>query len=85
MRYPDGNEFLALNGVTADVVMQWEGPFSPITGTFTDRGWEWYRHADGSCSTVRMVEMNGVPQPLGFVARPGPAQPVAPPSEPVAR
>jgi hypothetical protein len=78
MRFPDGSEAPALNGVTATVAMQWDGPFSPIEGAFTDRGWQWYRHADGTCSTVQMVEMNGVPQPLGIVARPGQPRPVVP-------
>jgi hypothetical protein len=75
MLFPDGSTAPALNGVAATVTMQWDGDFAPITGRFTDRGWEWYRHADGSCSTVQMVEMNGVLQPLGVVARPGVAQP----------
>ncbi len=85
--YPDGSTRQALNGVTANVAALWDAgrPFSPIVGTFLDRGWEWYRHADGSLSTVNIVEINGVPQVCPVTTHPNemlPVQGVASPTQP---
>src|SRR5262245_40990264 len=80
LTYPDGSTRPALNGVTADVTILWDNgrPYSPIVEKWTDpkSGWEWYRHADGSNSTVRIVEINGVPQVCPMTTHPEPAVPV---------
>lgn len=77
VKYPDGSSAAALNGVTAEVQLVWnDRPYSPIKQKIVDRGWEWYVHEDGSHSTVRMVEVNGVLAPIGIVASPTEALPV---------
>ncbi|MCA8964284.1 MAG: hypothetical protein H6838_10715 [Planctomycetes bacterium] len=77
MKFPDGSKVAALNGVTADVDLVWnDRPYSPIKEKIVDRGWEWYVHEDGSHSTVRMVEVNGVLAPIGLVASPTETLPV---------
>ena len=82
LTYPDGSTRPALNGVTADVTILWDNgrPYSPIVEKWTDpnSGWEWYRHADGSNSTVRIVEINGVPQVCPMTTHPDPEVPVDP-------
>lgn len=80
LTYPDGSTRDALNGVGADVTILWspERPFAPIVGTFHDRGWDWYRHADGTLTTVQILEINGVPQVCPLTAHPEAAVPVAP-------
>ncbi len=77
VKYPDGSTAAALNGVTANVDLVWnDRPYSPIKEKIVDRGWEWYVHEDGSHSTVRMVELNGVLSPIGLVASPTETLPV---------
>ena len=77
VKYPDGSSAAALNGVTTEVALIWnDRPYSPIKEKIVDRGWEWYVHEDGSHSTVRMVEVNGVLSPIGIVASPTEALPV---------
>jgi len=80
LTYPDGSTRPALNGVTADVTILWDNgrPYSPIVEKWEDpnSGWEWYRHADGSNSTVRIVEINGVPQVCPMTTHPEAAVPV---------
>ncbi|MEY4674277.1 MAG: hypothetical protein RL148_2061 [Planctomycetota bacterium] len=71
MQFPDGSVAPALNGVTESVKLVWnDRPYSPIRTKVVDRGWEWYVHEDGSHSTVKMVDLNGVPAPIGIVASP---------------
>lgn len=56
--YPDGSTMPLLNGVREPVTVQWPAnrPFSPIVETVADeRGVSWYRHRDGTWSTVRML------------------------------
>jgi len=58
IRYPDGSQYPTLNGVKDPLVISWpvEIPFSPVVGQFKDeQGLEWYRHADGTRSTVQMM------------------------------
>ncbi len=77
VKFPDGSSAAALNGVTAEVTLVWnDRPYSPIKQKIVDRGWEWYVHEDGSHSTVRMVEVNGVLAPIGIVASPTESLPV---------
>ena len=55
--YPDGSSWPSLNGVKVPPAITWPAgkKFSPVVGRFTDnQGIEWYRHGDGSQSTVRM-------------------------------
>src|SRR5262245_7224732 len=67
--YAGGHEMPALNGVTQDIKLDWEGPWSPVARMIKDNGWEWYIHEDGSHSTTRMIEMNGVPQAMALRAK----------------
>lgn len=76
LRYAGGQSARALNGVTQDVRLDWEGPWSPIARTVVDQGWEWYVHEDGSYSTTRMIDMNGVPQAMALRAQPTAPLPV---------
>src|SRR5262245_65795213 len=79
LTYPDGSTRPALNGVTADVTILWDNgrPWSPIVDKVVDaQGWEWYRHADGSNTTVRSVEINGVPHVCPMTTHPEPEVPV---------
>lgn len=77
VKFPDGSTAAALNGVTSDIALVWNNrPYSPIKEKILDRGCEWYVHEDGSHSTVRMVEVNGVLSPIGLVASPTDALPV---------
>jgi hypothetical protein len=58
MRYPDGSQYPPLNGVKDPPVNFWpvQIPFSPVVGQFKDeQGLEWYRHSDGTRSTVQMM------------------------------
>ncbi len=76
LQFPDGTSAPALNGVTESVKLVWnDRPFSPVKEKIVDRGWEWYVHEDGSHSTVKMVDLNGVPAPIGIVASPTEALP----------
>ena len=76
LRFPDGSSAPALNGVTESVVLVWnDRPFAKVKEKIVDRGWEWYVHEDGSHSTVKMVELNGVLSPIGIVASPTEALP----------
>lgn len=76
MRFPDGSSAPALNGVTESVVLVWnDRPYAKVKEKIVDRGWEWYVHEDGSHSTVKMVDLNGVPAPIGIVASPTEALP----------
>lgn len=76
MQFPDGSSAPALNGVTESVKLVWnDRPFAKVKEKIVDRGWEWYVHEDGSHSTVKMVDLNGVPAPIGIVASPTEALP----------
>ena len=76
LKFPDGSTAPMLNGVKESVELVWnKGPYSPIKEKIVDRGLEWYVHEDGSHSTVQMVEVNGVPAPIGIVATPTEALP----------
>jgi len=78
LSYSCGQEAEALNGVTGTVRVDWVGPWSPIKQMVTDpnNGWQWYVHEDGSRSTTRMIDMNGVPQAMGLRAQPTEPLPV---------
>ncbi|MFM1871477.1 MAG: hypothetical protein RL398_899 [Planctomycetota bacterium] len=76
LKFPDGSTAPMLNGVKESVELVWnKGPYSPIKEKIVDHGLEWYVHEDGSHSTVQMVEVNGVPAPIGIVATPTEALP----------
>lgn len=76
--YPDGSTAELLNGVTEPVKLVWNsGPFTPIKDKILDQGIEWYVHEDGTRSTVRMIAINGVPAPIGLVAKPTEALPTS--------
>lgn len=65
--FPDGSIVEAINDVAEDIAMQWdERPYSPITDKVFHNGWWWWKHADGSFSTVKMIAMNGVPQAMSM-------------------
>jgi len=57
LRMPDGKEFPMLNGVREAPPPSWEPgrPYSPIIGTRTIRGLDYYVHADGSTTTTLMA------------------------------
>lgn len=57
LRMPDGKEFPLLNGVREAPLPSWEPgrPYSPIIGTRTVRGIDYYVHADGSTTTTIMA------------------------------
>ncbi|GDY03590.1 hypothetical protein LBMAG49_29190 [Planctomycetota bacterium] len=78
VRYPDGSKKPALNNVAQEVKLNWGvGPFTPIVRVVDGPGgWQWYVHENGAHSTTAMVEMNGVPQAMGFVAEPHDTLPV---------
>lgn len=82
LTYPDGSQRPALNGVGSDVTILWDTsrPYSPIVGTFRDpgSGWDFYRHEDGSLTTVHVVEVNGVPQVCPYTVHPDAPVPLAP-------
>lgn len=76
IRMPDGSIVDAINDVTQDIDMVWdEQPFSPIVDTVYHNGWWWWKHQDDSWSTVKMIDMNGVPQPTPIHSRPGKGPP----------
>ncbi|MBM4062444.1 MAG: hypothetical protein FJ265_15300 [Planctomycetes bacterium] len=78
VQFPDGSTAPALNGVTEPIKLNWNNrPFSPICGKILDNGYEWYVHEDGTRSTVRMLDINGVPSPVGLVASPTEALPTS--------
>lgn len=78
IQYPGGQSMPALNGVTADVKLNWgTKPFTPIVGVETGPdGTQWYVHENGTRSTVTMNTMNGVPQAMGMVAEPTDSAPM---------
>jgi hypothetical protein len=56
LRLPDGSTTAALNDVDAVAPIAWgDRPWSPIVTRERHDGVEWYRHADGSFTTTRMV------------------------------
>ncbi len=78
VQFPDGSSAPALNGVTESVKLVWnDRPFAKVKEKIVDSGWEWYVHEDGSRSTVKMVDLNGVPAPIGIVASPTEALPTS--------
>lgn len=62
--FPDGSCQIALNDVTEDLSIVWDDrtPYSPITHTEWNNGYWWWRHGDGTYSTVLNLEINGVMQ-----------------------
>ena len=77
IRMPDGKYLPALNGVLNPPALTWPTgrPYSPVVGTERDtRGDEWYVHADGSKSTMTMIQMNRQgrmsDEPVSYVATP---------------
>ncbi|MEI6131177.1 MAG: hypothetical protein WCR59_14010 [Planctomycetota bacterium] len=56
IHYPDGSTWPSLNGVTNPPPIPWpqQRPFAPVVEQVVDvAGVAWYRHQDGSLSTVR--------------------------------
>lgn len=83
IRMPDGKYLPALNGVLNPPALTWPTgrPYSPVVGTERDtRGDDWYVHADGSKSTMKMIQMNRQGrisvEPVSYVANPQPTLPV---------
>lgn len=83
IRMPDGKYLPALNGVLNPPALGWpkDRPYSPVVGTERDtRGNDWYLHADGSKSTMNMIDMNRggrvVREAVTQVANPQAALPV---------
>lgn len=76
IRMPDGSIVDAINDVAQDIDMVWdEQPFSPIVDTVFHNGWWWWKHQDGAWSTVKMIDLNGVPQPTPILSREGKGPP----------
>lgn len=74
--FPDGSVVDAINDVAENVTMVWdEQPFSPIVDKVFHNGWWWWKHQDGAYSTVKMIDMNGVPQAMSQLAREGKGPP----------
>jgi len=74
--FPDGSVVEAINDVAEDMTMVWdEQPFSPIVDKVFHNGWWWWKHQDGAYSTVKMIDMNGVPQAMSQLAREGKGPP----------
>jgi hypothetical protein len=73
---PDGSTVPALNGVRKPAILRWKQgrPYSPIIGTRTRAGVEWYEHEDNTFSTTVMVyrEDLGREDPITVVSHPYP-------------
>lgn len=63
-KFPDGSFQIALNDVTEDLEIVWDDrrPYSPVTHTEFNNGFWYWRHADGTFSSTRYIEVNGVRQ-----------------------
>ncbi len=73
---PDGSTIEAINDVTDDIALMWdEQPYSPIVDKVFHNGWWWWKHQDGAWTTVKMIDMNGVPQATPILAREGKGPP----------
>lgn len=86
--YPDGTTYPTLNGVVAPPPIPWpqQIPFSPVTGVVVDKeGVSWYRHKDGSISTVRMAFRKdlGREDAYGMVILPTQTQPLVQEEQPL--
>lgn len=86
--YPDGTTYPTLNGVVAPPPIPWpqQVPFSPVTGVVVDKeGVSWYRHKDGSISTVRMAFRKdlGREDAYGMVILPTQPQPLVQDEQPL--
>jgi hypothetical protein len=86
--YPDGTTYPTLNGVIAPPPIPWpqQIPFSPVTGLVVDKeGVSWYRHKDGSISTVRMAFRKdlGREDAYGMVILPTQPQPLVQEEQPL--
>lgn len=62
---PDGTTMPPLNGVNQRVKMQWhtDGPFTPVVAKMTHNGQDYYRHADGTLTSVVQVINRATGQP----------------------
>jgi len=85
VRFPDGTWLPALNGVESPPPFQgWDPhrPYSPVVGIIDAGALQWYRHADGSKSTVRTFRLaseHGVEMVTGWgVLHPTEAKPLSP-------
>lgn len=83
IRMPDGKYLPALNGVLNPPNLTWpkSRPYSPVVSTERDtKGQEWYVHADGSKSTMTMIDMKRGErvsrEAVSYVATPQAALPV---------
>ncbi len=82
---PDGSTIEAINDVTDDIALIWdEQPYSPIVDKVFHNGWWWWKHQDGAWTTVKMVDMNGVPQATPILAREGKGPPAQTADEAIA-
>ena len=82
---PDGSTIEAINDVTDDIALMWdEQPYSPIVDKVFHNGWWWWKHQDGAWTTVKMVDMNGVPQATPILAREGKGSPAQTADEAIA-
>ncbi len=71
---PDGSVVETINDVYEDIQMVWDDrPYSPIVDKVFHNGWWWWKHEDGSYSTVKMIDMNGVPQAMAMSAKEDPS------------
>jgi hypothetical protein len=85
---PDGTWAMALNGVKNPPRMDWpsEIPYAPIVEMITDpKGQQWYKHADGSQSTMVMTWRSdlGREDAVTQVANPAPVVEQQPPAGPL--
>ena len=83
IRMPDGKYLPALNGVLNPPALTWPSGriYSPVVGTERDtHGNDWYLHADGSKSTMQMIDMNRLGktsrEAVSYVATPQASLPV---------
>jgi hypothetical protein len=82
---PDGSTIEAINDVTEDIALMWdEQPYSPIVDKVFHNGWWWWKHQDGAWTTVKMIDMNGVPQATPILAREGKGPPAQTADEAIA-
>ncbi len=78
VRFPDGSTRPALNGVTADLAIDWPSgrPYAPVTGVVVNsEGVAFWQHADGSFTTtvVRTETRSGQEVQIPLCYTPGPA------------
>ena len=77
---PDGTTLPPLNGVDQRVRMQWhtDGPYAPVIAKLIHNGQEYYRHDDGTLTSVIHVinEATGQPNIMSQVWSQGEVRPL---------